>query len=535
MKYDVVVAGGGIAGLTSAAFLVKNGYSVLICEKSEKVGGLAHSFYSDGFLYDSGARGIIDSGIVKPMLKQLGLSVDFVKSPVTIGVEEEMIKVDSVDSLNDYRQMLVNLYPDSVEDIDAILAEIEKAMDYMTILYGIENPLFKDIRQDKDYLYKTLIPWLFKFQRKSRKIKPFAIPVREYLQKFTNNHELIDIISQHFFQETPASFALSYFSLYMDYEYPMEGVKELADQVKDYILVNGGEILTKTGVNQVNPDKQTVKLDDGQECSYRQLIWAADTHQLYDSIDVDSLEDTVIKQKLVNQQKLIKDKKAGDSIFSLYLAVDLDKDYFASRSSGHLFYTPNRHGQSVVSDALPAVIASHDKDRLFKWMQDYLEVTTYEIAIPSLRNEKLAPEGQTGLMVSVLMDYQFIKVIQSLDLYASFKKMAEAKMVSVLDKTIYGELSENVLHQFSSTPLTIERISGNFEGGITGWAFTNKPVPAEQKMTRIRKSVVTPIPNVLQAGQWSFSPSGLPISILTGKIAADQAGKKLKRNRHTTS
>ncbi|WP_256244491.1 hypothetical protein [Alkalibacterium sp. 20] len=33
------------------------------------VGGLASSFYYDGFLFDSGARGIIDSGIVKPMLK----------------------------------------------------------------------------------------------------------------------------------------------------------------------------------------------------------------------------------------------------------------------------------------------------------------------------------------------------------------------------------------------------------------------------------------------------------------------------------
>lgn len=528
MKYDVIVVGGGIAGLTSAAFLVKNGYSVLICEKEGKVGGLANSFWSAGFLYDSGARGIIDSGIVKPMLKQLDLTIDFIKSPVTIGVEKEMIRVDSVDSLSDYRQMLVELYPHSVGDIDDILGEIEKVMDYMGILYGIENPLFKDISKDKEYLYRTLLPWLFEFSIKSRKIKPFSVPVRQYLKRYTDNQELIDIISQHFFQETPASFALSYFSLYMDYEYPKGGVGELAEKVKAFILDNGGEILTEAAVKEIDSEEQTIKLEDSQIYSYRQLIWAADTHQLYKLINLDRLKDRKAKEKIVKQQELIKDKKAGDSIFSLYLAVDLDKDYFTSRSTGHLFYTPDRQGQSSVSDRLMKVIGSKDKDELFKWMEDYLNVTTYEIAIPSLRNEALAPKGQTGLVISVLMDYQYIKVIQSLGLYDVFKKMTEDKMINVLDDTLYGAMKDHVIHQFSSTPITIERISGNFEGGITGWAFTNKPVPAEHRMTRIKAAASTPIPSILQAGQWTYSPSGLPISILTGKIAADEAKKKMK-------
>lgn len=529
MKYDVIVAGGGIAGLTSAAFLVKNGYSVLVCEKEGKVGGLANSFWSDGFLYDSGARGIIDSGIVKPMLKQLGINIDFVKSPVTIGIEKEMIRVDSIDSLSNYRQMLVNLYPHSADDIDAILNEIQKVLDYMAILYGIENPLFKDIRQDKDYLFKTLLPWVLKFQVKSRKIRPFSIPVREYLQQYTDNHELIDIISQHFFQETPASFALSYFSLYMDYEYPKGGVRELAEKVKTFILDNGGEILTDAAVKEIDSENQTVILEGSKDYSYRQLIWAADTQQLYKLVNLNRLKDPKTKEKIVKHQEVIKDKKAGDSIFSLYLAVNLNNDYFASRSTGHLFYTPNRQGQSSVSDRLMAVIATEDKDELFKWMEDYLDVTTYEIAIPSLRNEALAPKGQTGLIISVLMDYQYIKVIQSLGLYSIFKKMTEDKMISVLDDTLYGAMKDHIIHQFSSTPITIERISGNFEGGITGWAFTNKPVPAEHRMTRIKAAASTPIPSILQAGQWTFSPSGLPISILTGKIAADEAKKKMKK------
>jgi hypothetical protein len=49
-------------------------------------------------------------------------------------------------------------------------------------------------------------------------------------------------------------------------------------------------------------------------------------------------------------------------------------------------------------------------------------------------------------------------------------------------------------------------------------------------MKKIARSLRTPVPDVFQAGQWTFSPSGLPISILTGKLASDQALKELKHH-----
>jgi phytoene dehydrogenase-like protein len=164
-------------------------------------------------------------------------------------------------------------------------------------------------------------------------------------------------------------------------------------------------------------------------------------------------------------------------------------------------------------------------------MNEYLEYTTYEIAIPSLRNEELAPKGKTGLVVSVLMDYDFISNIRALGFYEEFKNFTEEKIIAVLDNSIYKNISEKVIHRFSSSPLTIERLSGNLDGGITGWAFTNDLIPAVTKMTKIKNTCYTPIPDILQAGQWTFSPSGLPISILTGKIAADKAARTLKKGK----
>src|SRR5512137_885483 len=52
-----------------------------------------------------------------------------------------------------------------------------------------------------------------------------------------------------------------------------------------------------------------------------------------------------------------------------------------------------------------------------------------------------------------------------------------------------------VIDSFTSTPLTIERISGNSEGAITGWAFTNHPMPAVNSLPRVASSVQTPIPD----------------------------------------
>ena len=75
---DVLVVGGGMAGLTAAAYLSKAGLKVLLCEKEKKTGGLVNSFDYKGFVFDGGIRAIENSGIVQPMLKQLGIEHSYV-------------------------------------------------------------------------------------------------------------------------------------------------------------------------------------------------------------------------------------------------------------------------------------------------------------------------------------------------------------------------------------------------------------------------------------------------------------------------
>ncbi len=48
-----------------------------------------------------------------------------------------------------------------------------KALD---ILYDIENPLFKDIKKDKEYFFKTFLPWLAKYLLNVDKINNLSKP-----------------------------------------------------------------------------------------------------------------------------------------------------------------------------------------------------------------------------------------------------------------------------------------------------------------------------------------------------------------------
>lgn len=532
MKYDAIIAGGGISGLTAASFLCKSGYKVLICEKEDQLGGLVGSFDYRGFTFDSGIRAMENSGILFPMLKQLNLDIDFLDNQVSIGIEDDIVDLTSVASLNKYQEMLNSQFPDDAVTIDSLIAIIKKTMDYMDILYGIDNPLFMDLKNDHDYIRKTLLPWMFKYLANVRKIKRLNTPVETYLRKITDNQVLIDIIAQHFFKHTPAFFALSYFNLYLDYNYPQGGTGTLISKLAEYIQIHGGMIKTNTLINSINPAAKTVADNKGNTYHYKKLIWAADEKALYASIAQDHKLPKNTAARIRDRKAFLADKTGGDSVLTLYLLADIDKSYFADINTPHFFYTPERRGISTlpyrkIRSSAGAYV--ENKAVFFAWVREFLCLNTFEISIPVMRDKNLAPPGKTGLIVSTLVDYSLVQHIDKMGWYDDFKTICRESITALLIDSVYPQLKGNIIDGFVSTPLTIERRTGNTGGAITGWAFTNNPVPAVSSMPRIASSIKTPIPDVLQAGQWTYSPSGFPISILTGKLAADRVIKQLSR------
>ena len=523
MNYDVIVVGGGIAGLIAAAYLAKAGHSTMLCEKNSTCGGLVNSFERDGFVYDGGIRAMENSGVLFPMLKHLGLEVEFVPNPISVGIEDRIIPVESEASLGDYQALLQALYPESRSEIAAICDQIRLIMDYMKVQYGINNPIFLDMQRDREYMLKAVLPWMVQYAITAPKIGKLNEPVEDFLRRYTANQSLLDIISQHFFQQTPAFFALSYLKLYLDYHYPLGGTGKFIEKLVAFIQAHQGTILAETEITRVDPQARTLTDAQGKSYAYRRLIWAADQNAFYRTLDSGAITDQKARQAIAQRQRAIAGKTGNDSVLTLYLGVDLEPAYFASKHSGHFFYTPSRQGQSQAGP----IPVDAGREAVEAWLAQFFALTTYEIAIPVLRDPALAPAGKTGLIISVLFDYRLTRAIEEAGWYEAFKTRCEEAIIDTLEAAIYPGLRQAIIQRFSATPLTMAKLSGNWQGAITGWAFTNQPMPAESRLPRIMNAIRTPVPGVYQAGQWTYSPSGLPVSIITGKLAADRVSKEL--------
>lgn len=527
-KYSTIIVGGGIAGLTAAAYVSGAGRRTLLVEKNSECGGLVNSFSRDGFVFDAGVRALEDAGIILPMLAELGIKLDVVKSPVSVGIGNDILNIENLESLDRYSDLLKRTYPASASEIDEIIRIIRKVMKDMDVLYGVENPVFKDLKRDREFLFKKLLPWLPKFLLTVGRINRMNQPVEGFLEKIITDRSLRDIISQHFFKNTPTFFALSYFSLYLDYFYPAGGVGKLAGALEKKITDRGGEIKRETRITSVNAGEQTLTDQEGTVYKYDSLIWAADLKGFYRITDTKGLAPK-IQAGFSDAKGKMMQHRGGDSVFTLFMEVDEPLESFRKIANGHFFYTPLKEGLGRIHreelDSLLAGPGIHDRQTVLEWLDRFTALNTYEISIPGLKDPSLVPEGKTGLIISFLTEYDLFKAVQRDGWYDEFVTETEDRLIKVISGSVYPWLKEKIMVRFSFTPLSIENRIASSEGAITGWSFQD-PVPVVNRIQIADRSVVTPIPSVFQAGQWAYSPAGVPMSILTGKLAANQVLKR---------
>jgi len=525
--YDTIIVGGGIAGLTATVYLARERQRVLLIEKNRELGGLVNSFSINGFHFDAGVRALEDAGIILSMLKDLGIRLEVVKSPVSLGIENEILHVENLQSLSHYKDLLKRFYPESGGDIEEVLKTIRRIMKHMEVLYGIENPLFKDMKRDAAFLFQKLLPWLPRFLLTVGKINRMQIPVEDYLVAVVKNPSLRDIISQHFFKNTPTFFALSYFSLYLDYFYPKGGVGRLSEALKEKIIKLGGEIKTETLITGVSPVNKTVTDEHHTNYSYKNLVWAADLKTLYRIADVEDLP-AGVKAKYDTVKANMLKCKSGESVFTLFLQVDEPLESFGKIASGHFFYTPSRKGLGETHrKELQNMLHNFDnisREHVLNWLDRFIELNTFEISIPGLKDRALAPEGKTGMIISFLAEYELFKKVQEAGWLEEFVSGIEYRILRVMSDSVYPMLKDKVIARFSYSPLNIQKRIASTGGAIVGWEF-QKEMPVINKIQIADRSVITPLPSVYQAGQWAYSPAGVPMSILTGKIAANKIAK----------
>lgn len=131
----VVVIGGGIAGLATAALLAAQGHSVDLLEKNDELGGRVGSVERDGFRFDTGASWYLMPEVFEHFFSLLGTTADAELDLVTLNPSYRVFfegHPDPVDVRPDRahnRALFESLEPGAGERFDAYLRSAEDTYD----------------------------------------------------------------------------------------------------------------------------------------------------------------------------------------------------------------------------------------------------------------------------------------------------------------------------------------------------------------------------------------------------------------------
>jgi phytoene dehydrogenase-like protein len=511
--YDVIVIGGGIAGLSAGAYICRDGHSLLICEQGDQTGGYFRTFSREGYVFDAGLKAVENAGMLLPMLRQLKLEskVNLSESLSGMVLADRLVPLKTVQDIHLFYNLLAESFPDQRTGLLALEKETDKISQWVNIMVTLPNPLFEDPKKILNRLPAWLLhnlPGLINFQRTQALLE---VPLTDFLGRYLNNRDLIRIMSELYFSGTPALFGLGYSKIYLDYYYPEKGMQSLTDVLADYIAEKGGQIQTGTRVTKIrlkNKQATGVELDNGRYIKSKYVINAADMKRAF--------------LELVDQQALapdfvtrIKNAEIGESTVCVFLGTDIAAEKLPVQGCPHLYVHPD--------------IRAIEPDNRIK--EDLFSRTPVEMSIPCLNNPALAPPGKSGIIISALIksslstDRETPGGKPSTD-YDTIKEKAADQLIDIAQQVIPG-LKEHILFRQISTPYTYSKYTLNSGGSICGWTYDRQTTFHRKGTPGMSKAVITPILNLLQAGHWTIYPGGAPVSILSGRMAAAYIHKKL--------
>jgi len=134
-KYDHIIVGGGISGLTLALILSLNGKKILLLEKATRIGGSLSRFFREGVPFDTGFHftgGFSTGGVLMEMLKVLGFTAS-VKPVFLTGPGSSVFAFDQDNNVYDmpsgtdnFRLALHKNFPGEKNAIDRYFDLIKK-------------------------------------------------------------------------------------------------------------------------------------------------------------------------------------------------------------------------------------------------------------------------------------------------------------------------------------------------------------------------------------------------------------------------
>ena len=457
-NWDAIVIGGGLGGLSTAAFLATNGLKTLVLEQYNVVGGCSHVFRrKKKWEFDVGIHYIGDCGEygqVPKILKSLGLKdrVEFeLMDPEgydTIVTPNHKIKIPY--GWDNYLNNLIEAFPKEEKGLRKfvkIISTLGKAVDRSNTPASL-----------KGYA---------KFGIDAGLASAWAmVPVSKLLDYCNLSSEARTVVTVQSGQYgCPPSRApvIVHAGLLQNYIeggawYPKGGGQVFSANLVEVIQAYGGVVRTQTKVDKILLSKgvvQGVRLDGGQEFLSKYVISAADLKKTYlDMVGVENLPNRFVKK--------VKNYKMSSPFVNVYLGVDVDLKTWMPKTN--YFSIPT----TTSLDSISAVLEQENSHLSpEKWMEKANEILPAFIHSGSVNDPEYkghAPEGCSTLeaMTIVPTDRNFWTKVNAGHNYSkdSFYQGVKANFVDMMiDRTeaVLPGIKQHIVWKEASTPLSHER------------------------------------------------------------------------------
>jgi len=156
-EYDVVVIGSGLAGLTSANILARQGYSVLLLEHHYQLGGMATWFKRrGGHIFDISLHGF-PIGIIKSCRKYWSKDIaDSIVQLKGIRFENPQFSVRTTFDRNDFTRILTDQFGVEREQIDGFF-NTARSMNFYDDQEKTTRELFEEFFPGRDDVVRLLM------------------------------------------------------------------------------------------------------------------------------------------------------------------------------------------------------------------------------------------------------------------------------------------------------------------------------------------------------------------------------------------
>lgn len=254
-RFDVLVIGAGIGGLTAGVLLARKGHRVCVLESHDKVGGLASSWErrigEKKFVFSAGVQdisGFGPGGTFENLLSQSPFRSEIrwlQTSQRHIGTSGVFDISGNVENL---LSLLAEKFPGDAGGMRAFFAEMTRLL-HLRRREGLKSMSHEPpVNLDENSEKTSAIPQLFQ--------EPYLM----FLRRFVKNPLLEDLLTNicNYLTDSPALLSLGNAVPLHAYHleggfYPAGGIRKLADLLAREIEFRGGIVLCRTTADKILP------------------------------------------------------------------------------------------------------------------------------------------------------------------------------------------------------------------------------------------------------------------------------------------